>query len=85
MALNASSHNVAGVKTGPTSEPPPAPSGESKEAILKASERDMMGHSAPGRDGGGAVGDKELNAAFCGEPAEGVGQGKDGGGEGAGK
>ncbi|KAI9668856.1 MAG: hypothetical protein M1831_000926 [Alyxoria varia] len=51
MALNAGSHNVPGESTGPLTEPPPEPSGDAKDAIIGASEKDGVGQNAPGRDG----------------------------------
>jgi len=56
MALNAASHNVAGVKTGPISGQPPPVSDEAQKEILQAAESNGVGQSAPGRDGG----DKEA-------------------------
>jgi valyl-tRNA synthetase len=52
MALNAASHNVTGDKTGPMTSAPPAPSDESKNAILGSANSEATGQSAPGRDGG---------------------------------
>jgi valyl-tRNA synthetase len=49
MALNAASHNTAGVKTGPVSGQPPKVDDETREAILKAS-NEQGGQSAPGRE-----------------------------------
>lgn len=57
MALNGASHNVPGEKTGPTTAHPPAPSAESKAAILDAANGDAVGQSAPGRDGGDSNGE----------------------------
>ena len=52
MALNAASHNAAGIKTGPISgQPPPVPD-ETAAAITDASKADTIGHHEGGRDGG---------------------------------
>ncbi|GIZ43737.1 hypothetical protein CKM354_000695400 [Cercospora kikuchii] len=52
MALNHASHNPTGEATGPATGQPPAPSAESKAAILDAANSDVKGQSAPGKDGG---------------------------------
>lgn len=52
MALNHASHNPTGEKTGPATGPPPAPSTDTKSAILEAANTDVAGQSAPGQDGG---------------------------------
>lgn len=54
MALNHASHNPTGERTGPATGAPPAPSAESKAAILEAANSDIIGNSAPGKDGGDA-------------------------------
>ncbi|KAF1818126.1 uncharacterized protein K489DRAFT_328184 [Dissoconium aciculare CBS 342.82] len=45
MALNHASHNPTGEKTGPATGPPPAPSTETKSAILESANADGTGHS----------------------------------------
>lgn len=52
MALNASSHNITGDKTGPTTAPPPSLDADSKQAILEHANAEATGQSAPGQDGG---------------------------------
>jgi valyl-tRNA synthetase len=52
MALNHASHNPTGEKTGPATGPPPAPSTETKSAILESANADGTGHSNVGKDGG---------------------------------
>ncbi|USW54204.1 Putative aminoacyl-tRNA synthetase, class I, valine-tRNA ligase [Septoria linicola] len=52
MALNHASHNPTGEATGSSTGQPPAPSAESKAAILEAANGDVKGQSAPGKDGG---------------------------------
>jgi valyl-tRNA synthetase len=52
MALNHASHNPTGEKTGPATGPPPAPSTETKSAILGTADIDGTGHSSVGKDGG---------------------------------
>jgi len=52
MALNHASHNPTGEKTGPATGPPPAPSTETKTAILGTADADGTGHSSVGKDGG---------------------------------
>lgn len=54
MALNHASHNPTGERTGPATGAPPAPSAESKAAILEAANGDIKGQSVPGKDGGDA-------------------------------
>ena len=51
MAVNAASHNVAGEKTGPVTEPPPELPSDAKNDIIGASLEDQVGQHAPGRDG----------------------------------
>lgn len=62
MALNASSHNVAGEKTGPITAPPPALSDEVKKDLLGAADTDGTGQSAPGRENEKGVEKKEKSA-----------------------
>jgi hypothetical protein len=62
MALNASSHNVAGEKTGPTTAPPPAVSADVKKDLLDAANADAVGQSAPGRENEKGVEKKEKSA-----------------------
>jgi hypothetical protein len=62
MALNASSHNVAGEKTGPVTAPPPALSDDIKNDILDAANADGTGQSAPGRENEKGVEKKEKSA-----------------------
>lgn len=62
MALNAASHNVPGVKTGPVSGQPPPVSDEAQDQILKASETNGIGQSAPGRDGGDKDASKKVKS-----------------------
>jgi valyl-tRNA synthetase len=62
MALNASSHNVAGEKTGPTTAPPPAVSEDVKKDLLDAANADGVGQSAPGRENEKGVEKKEKTA-----------------------
>ncbi|KAF1912478.1 tRNA synthetases class I-domain-containing protein [Ampelomyces quisqualis] len=62
MALNASSHNVAGEKTGPTSAPPPAVSEHVKKDVLDAANTDAVGQSAPGRENEKGAEKKEKSA-----------------------
>jgi hypothetical protein len=62
MALNASSHNITGEKTGPTSAPPPAPSDDVKKDLLDAAAADGIGQSAPGRENEKGVEKKEKSA-----------------------
>jgi hypothetical protein len=62
MALNASSHNVAGEKTGPTTAPPPALSDDVKKDLLDAANTDGVGQSAPGRENEKGVEKKEKSA-----------------------
>jgi len=59
MALNAASHNPAGEKTGPVSGQPPAPSQDTKSAILDAANSDAKGLNVPGKDGGEKDGEKK--------------------------
>ena len=59
MALNAASHNPAGEKTGPVSGQPPAPSQDTKSAVLEAANSDAQGLNAPGKDGGEKNGEKK--------------------------
>lgn len=56
MALNAASHNSAGIKTGTVSGQPPPTSTETASAILGASKADPIGHHEAGKDNG----DKEA-------------------------
>jgi hypothetical protein len=62
MALNASSHNIAGEKTGPTTAPPPAVSDDVKKDLLDAANTDGVGQSAPGRENEKGVEKKEKSA-----------------------
>jgi hypothetical protein len=62
MALNASSHNVAGEKTGPTTAPPPAVSADVKKDLLDAANADGAGQSVPGRENEKGVEKKEKSA-----------------------
>lgn len=62
MALNASSHNVTGESTGPTTAPPPAVAEDVKKDIINASEADGVGQSAPGRENEKGVEKKEKTA-----------------------
>jgi valyl-tRNA synthetase len=62
MALNASSHNVAGEKTGPITAPPPALSDDIKKDVLDAANADGTGQSAPGRENEKGVEKKEKSA-----------------------
>ncbi|WPH02442.1 Hypothetical protein R9X50_00530600 [Acrodontium crateriforme] len=59
MALNAASHNPTGEKTGPVTGQPPAPSDETKSAILEAANGNPTGQNAPGKDGGDQNGAKK--------------------------
>ncbi|KAL8947813.1 MAG: hypothetical protein Q9222_005940 [Ikaeria aurantiellina] len=52
MALNAASHNSAGVKTGPVTEQPPQASTEAMSDLMGASKTDPMGQHQGGKDGG---------------------------------
>lgn len=63
MALNAASHNPAGVKTGPISGQPPPLSSETAAAVSDASRQDKLGHNEGGRDGG----DKQAGAKIKSE------------------
>ncbi|KAF2836725.1 hypothetical protein M501DRAFT_1018609 [Patellaria atrata CBS 101060] len=47
MAYNAASHNIAGIKTGPATGPPPSLSEDAKTSLVEASENDPTGQSAP--------------------------------------
>ena len=47
------------MKTGPVTGPPPAPSQESKDALLADANGDVTGHNAPGKDGGDKLGEKK--------------------------
>ncbi|KAL8842527.1 MAG: hypothetical protein Q9170_000481 [Blastenia crenularia] len=59
MALNAASHNSAGVKTGPITEQPPQASSDAVSDLLGASKDDPMGQHQGGADGGDrAAGEK---------------------------
>ncbi|KAH3908887.1 valine--tRNA (Val) ligase [Parastagonospora nodorum] len=62
MALNASSHNVAGEKTGPSTAAPPAVSDDVKKDLLDAANTDAVGQSAPGRENEKGVEKKEKSA-----------------------
>ncbi|KAH8733022.1 valyl-tRNA synthetase-like protein [Phaeosphaeriaceae sp. PMI808] len=62
MALNASSHNTTGEKTGPTTAPPPAVSEDVKKDLLNAADADSVGQSAPGRENEKGVEKKEKTA-----------------------
>jgi homospermidine synthase len=62
MAYNASSHNVAGEKTGPTTAPPPALSDDVKKDLLDAAAADGSGQSVPGRENEKGVEKKEKSA-----------------------
>jgi valyl-tRNA synthetase len=62
MALNASSHNVAGEKTGPITAPPPALSDDVKKDLLGAADVDGTGQSAPGRENEQGIEKKEKSA-----------------------
>lgn len=62
MALNASSHNVTGEKTGPSSGPPPAVSDEVKKELLDAANADGAGQHAPGQENEKGVEKKEKSA-----------------------
>ena len=55
MAVNASSHNPTGERTGPTGGAPPSISSDSKDAILNAASNDPLGQHAGGHDAGQAV------------------------------
>ncbi|KAF2163967.1 hypothetical protein M409DRAFT_25741 [Zasmidium cellare ATCC 36951] len=59
MALNHASHNPAGEKTGPATGQPPPPASDTKSAILNAANGDIVGQSAPGKDGGDKNGEKK--------------------------
>jgi hypothetical protein len=50
MAFNGSSHNVAGLKTGPTTAAPPTLSDDVKKDVLDAASADGSGQSVPGRE-----------------------------------
>ena len=50
---------VAGIKTGPVTEPPPPVSKEVTSDILANSEKDPKGHNTPGQDGVAAAADGE--------------------------
>jgi valyl-tRNA synthetase len=63
MALNASSHNITGESTGPTSAAPPSLGDDSKKDILAAASAEGMGQSAPGRDGGDKNGETKVKSA----------------------
>jgi len=62
MALNAASHNPAGVKTGPISGQPPPASSETTAALLGASKKDPMGQNEGGTDGGDKEGPKKVKS-----------------------
>ncbi|KAI4105861.1 MAG: hypothetical protein L6R37_002507 [Teloschistes peruensis] len=62
MALNAASHNSAGVKTGPVTEQPPQVSSEAVSDLLKSSEGDPMGQHQGGKDGGDKDADKKVKS-----------------------
>jgi hypothetical protein len=62
MALNASSHNIAGEKTGPITAAPPAVSDDVKKDLLDAANTDGAGQSAPGRENEKGVEKKEKSA-----------------------
>lgn len=56
----------AGEKTGPVTGAPPPVSDESKNAILQASNEDVVGQSAPGQDGGDKdAGKKQKSEKEC--------------------
>jgi len=63
MALNASSHNITGESTGPSSAAPPSLGDDSKKDILAAANADGTGQSAPGRDGGEKNGEAKVKSA----------------------
>ncbi|KAH7086820.1 valyl-tRNA synthetase-like protein [Paraphoma chrysanthemicola] len=62
MALNASSHNTAGEKTGPITAPPPAVADDIKKDLLDSAQADGTGQSAPGRENEQGVEKKEKSA-----------------------
>jgi valyl-tRNA synthetase len=62
MALNASSHNIAGEKTGPITAPPPAVAEDTKKDLLDSAQADGTGQSAPGRENEKGVDKKEKSA-----------------------
>ena len=55
MALNASSHNPMGERTGPTGGAAPSTSSETKAAILEAANKDPLGQHIGGQDAGRAA------------------------------
>ena len=62
MALNAGSHNAAGIQTGPTSGPPPSASSETKAAISQAANADPLGQHTGGNDGGDKGAEKKVKS-----------------------
>ncbi|KAK0259952.1 hypothetical protein LTR91_000497 [Friedmanniomyces endolithicus] len=62
MAVNAASHNIPGLKTGPVTGQPPPLSDDAKAAILGAAEDDPKGTNAPGQDGGDKDGDQKVKS-----------------------
>ncbi len=62
MALNASSHNTTGEKTGSNTIAPPELSADSKKDLLDAANADGTGQSAPGRENEKGVEQKEKSA-----------------------
>ncbi|KAI4228106.1 MAG: hypothetical protein L6R36_001886 [Xanthoria steineri] len=60
MALNAASHNSAGVKTGPVTEQPPQASSETMSDLLGSSQKDPMGQHQGGQDGGDKDAEKKV-------------------------
>ncbi|KAL8716730.1 MAG: hypothetical protein Q9225_005971 [Loekoesia sp. 1 TL-2023] len=62
MALNAASHNSAGVKTGPVTEQPPQASSDAVSELLGASKDDPMGQHQGGKDGGEKDAEKKLKS-----------------------
>ncbi|KAL8811437.1 MAG: hypothetical protein Q9200_001787 [Gallowayella weberi] len=62
MALNAASHNSAGVKTGPVTEQPPQASSEAMSDLLGAAQKDPMGQNQGGKDGGEKNSEKKVKS-----------------------
>ena len=62
MALNAASHNPAGLKTGPVSGAPPSASGETTAALLDAAKNDPIGQNDGGKDLGDAAAGQKIKS-----------------------
>ena len=63
MALNAASHNPAGVKTGPISGQPPPVSSDTITAISESSKQDALGQHEGGQDGGDKKAETKAKSA----------------------